>query len=365
MSSRILYTVSLAQSPLPAVIFPLLYNRPMLKCAKIVQQWDAMQIGRLQLTNNVILAPMAGITDLPYRLLMKRFGAGLVFTEMVSANGLVRAGNRTRELLRSDPAERPLGVQLFGADPEVLAAATLLVGEAGDLLDLNLGCPVNKVVRSGAGSALLRDPGLVGRIVAAVVRSTVLPVTVKIRSGWDNGSVNFLEIGRIAEAEGAAAVTLHPRTRSQGFGGRADWSQIAELKAALRIPVVGSGDILEAADALAMQAATDCDGVMIGRGAYGNPWLIRDILALQAGTAAAPPTPRERLQVAGEHLQAFTAMFGAAKTLREMRKHLCWYSRGLDGAAGFRGRVNHARSLAELEAAMAEFFTPGEEPSSR
>ncbi len=332
----------------------------MVKCVKIVQSWDEMQIGRLHLSNNIVLAPMAGITDLPYRLIMKRFGAGLVFTEMVSANGLIRAGRRTRELLRSDPAERPLGIQLFGADPAVLAEAARLVGDAGDLLDLNLGCPVNKVVRSGAGSALLRDPLKIGRIVAAVVRASELPVTVKIRSGWDAESVTFLEVGRIAEAEGAAAVTLHPRTRAQGFGGHADWRQIAELKAALHIPVLGSGDIFRAEDALAMLATTGCDGIMIGRGGYGNPWLIRDIRQLQAGGLPLPPTPRERLEVARDHLEQFVNRFGAAKAAQVMRKHLCWYSRGLDGAAGFRTRVNHAGSLDELRTALTAFFTSAE-----
>ncbi len=320
-----------------------------------------MQIGRLQLTNNIVLAPMAGITDLPYRLVMKHFGAGLVFTEMVSANGLIRAGRRTRELLRSDPAERPLGVQLFGDDPAVLAEAARLIADAGELLDINLGCPVNKVVRSGAGSALLRDPPRIGRIVAAVVRASDLPLTVKIRSGWDALSVNFLEVGRIAEAEGAAAVSLHPRTRAQGFGGHSDWGQITELKAALKIPVLGSGDIFQAEDALNMLTATGCDGVLIGRGGYGNPWLIRDILQLQAGGRPIPPTALERLGVAQGHLERFAALFGAAKAVREMRKHLCWYSRGLSGAASFRTRINHTGTLDELRAALQDFFTAVEE----
>ena len=340
----------------------MLYIGPMLICAKFVHTWDVMKIGRLLLTNNIILAPMAGITDLPYRLIMKRFGAGLVFTEMVSANGLVRAGRRTRELLRSDPEERPLGVQLFGEDPAILAAAARLVGNAGELLDINLGCPVNKVVRSGAGSTLLRTPQLVGRIVAAVVRATELPVTVKIRSGWDAGSVNFLEIGRIAAEEGAAAVTLHPRTRAQGFGGQADWRQIAELKAALDIPVIGSGDIFSAEDALGMLQQTGCDGIMIGRGGYGNPWLISSTLSRQAGGSPALPSPEERRQVAKEHLERFAACFGAGKAVREMRKHLCWYSRGLNGAAGFRTRVNHAATLDELYAVLDEFFVTAQQP---
>ena len=316
-----------------------------------------MRIGQLQLTNNIILAPMAGITDLPYRLIMKRFGAGLVFTEMVSANGLIRTGRRTRELLRTDPSERPLGVQLFGEDPAVLAEAARLVGDAGELLDLNLGCPVPKVVRSGAGSALLRDPLRVGKIVAAVVRASALPLTVKIRSGWDAASINFLEIGHIAEAEGAAAVTLHPRTRAQGFSGHSDWEQLAVLKANLKIPVLGSGDIFCGADAMAMLNLTGCDAIMIGRGGYGNPWLIRDILDLQAGVEPSPPTARERLQVASDHLELSATLKGPARAVFEMRKHLCWYARGLAGAAHFRARVNSTETLEGLRITIQDFFS--------
>jgi len=315
-----------------------------------------MQIGSLKLDNNLVLAPMAGITDLPYRRIMKGFGAGLVYTEMVSANGLVRAGRRTRQLLRSVPEERPLGVQLFGADPEVLAEATRLVEEDGDLLDLNLGCPVNKVIRSGAGSALLRDSRQVARVVAATRRATHRPLSVKIRSGWDARSVNYLEIGRIVESEGADAITLHPRTRAQGFGGRSDWRQIAELKSRLSIPVIGSGDVFSAADAAELQAVSGCDGLMVGRGGYGNPWLLREILAAQEGKTSPAPTLAERRQVALRHLQLFIDTFGAAKAVRDMRKHLSWYSRGLAGAAAFRSRLNRTQNLEELCQAVVEFF---------
>jgi len=315
-----------------------------------------MKIAHLQLSNNIILAPMAGITDLPYRLVMKRFGAGLVFTEMVSANGLIRAGRRTRQLLRSLPEERPLGIQLFGDDPAVLAQAAALVRDDGELLDLNLGCPVNKVVRSGAGSALLRDPAKVGRIVAAVRRAYDRPLTVKIRSGWDQGSINYLEVARIAVAEGADAVALHPRTRSQGFSGRADWEHIRRLKESVTVPVIGSGDIFSAEDALAMQAQTGCDALMIGRGGYGNPWLIRDILRRQRGEAPLTPTAGERAEIALWHLELFRETFGEAKTVSDMRKHLCWYCRGLSGAATFRSAVNHAPSVSELLRLTEEYF---------
>lgn len=320
-----------------------------------------MQIGSLHLPDNPILAPMAGISDLPYRRLMKRYGAGLVFTEMVSANGLIRAGQRTRELLHSHPEERPLGVQLFGDDPAVLATAAGLVREDGELLDLNMGCPVNKVIRSGAGSALLREPARIARIIAAVRRAWDKPLTVKIRSGWDTPGINFLEIGRIAQEEGAEAITLHPRTRTQGFSGTADWEHIRQLKAALQIPVIGSGDIFTAEDAMTMREKTGCDGVMIGRGGYGNPWLFREILALQQGKPKpAPPTAAERHQAALLHLELFLESFPARKALLDMRKHLCWYSRGIAGAAAFRTQVNQLESLEQMRQLLIEFFTNGQ-----
>ncbi|WP_432821729.1 tRNA dihydrouridine synthase DusB [Trichloromonas sp.] len=316
-----------------------------------------MKISSLKLTNNIWLAPMAGITNLPYRRIMKRFGAGLVFTEMVSANGLIHSGRRTRELLTSASDERPLGIQLFGDDAEVLARAAALVEEDGDLLDINLGCPVKKVVRAGAGSALLRTPDKIGQIVAAIRRVTSRPLTVKIRSGWDRQTVNFIETARIAEAEGADAITLHPRTRCQGFSGQSDWEHIRLLKEAIKIPVIGSGDIFIAEDALAMLKQSGCDGIMIGRGGYGNPWLLRDIKALLDDLPLPPPpTPVDRLEVAQQHLALYVQTYGPRKALLDMRKHLCWYSRGLEGAAAFRAAVNRAQSVTELQQLSIDFF---------
>ncbi len=336
----------------------------MLACIKFEQKPPlTMNIGKLQLANNLILAPMAGITDLPYRRLMKRFGAGLVFSEMVSANGLLHAGRKTRELLRSHAEERPLGVQLFGSDPDILGRTARMVEEDGELLDLNLGCPVNKVVRSGAGSALLRDPARVGRMVAAVRKSVQIPLTVKIRSGWDASSVNFLEVARIAVEEGADGVALHPRTRAQGFSGHSDWDHIRLLREALppTVPVIGSGDIFCAADALSMLERTGCDAVMIGRGGYGNPWLLREILAAQQGSPIHPPTLEERRAAIDLHLELFLETFNPAKAAREMRKHLCWYSRGLPGAAAYRAAVNQARNLEELCVPLDALFSSAAE----
>lgn len=320
-----------------------------------------MKIRNLNLANNILLAPMAGITDLPSRLIARQSGVGLAFTEMVSANGLIREGIRSVELLRTIPEDRPLGIQLFGEDPAVLAEAARMVEGWGDLLDINMGCPVKKVVRSGAGSALMQTPQRVAAIVAAVRQATAGPLTVKLRAGWDAQSVNFLEVARIAVAEGADAVILHPRTRSQAFSGQADWRLIAELKTALPVPVIGSGDIFCAADGLRMLRETGCDGIMVGRGSYGNPWLIRDLLLARQGRPAPPCTARERLATAQRHLQLTVTWRGPRRALLEMRKHLCWYVRGLPGAATFRIQVNQAADIPELMTALEHFFRAVEE----
>ena len=315
-----------------------------------------MHIGSLHLKNNILLAPLAGITDLPYRLIMRRYGIGLAFTEMVSANGLVRAGRNSEALLLSTEEDHPLGVQLFGDDPQVLAKAAVQVEDRGELIDLNLGCPVKKVIRSGAGSALLQDPAKIGKIVAAVRRAISCPLTVKLRSGWDSSSINYLEVGRIAEAEGADALILHPRTRSQAFSGRADWGHIARLKQAVTVPVIGSGDIASAEDASAMLTETGCDGVMLGRGCYGNPWLVSSILASREDLPCPAPGPLQCLEAVRSHFELFVCHFGEHKALFDMRKHLCWYSRGLPKAAAFRTLINGTRSFAELQQATEDFF---------
>jgi hypothetical protein len=315
-----------------------------------------MHIGSLFLKNNILLAPLAGITDLPYRLIMRRYGVDLAFTEMISANGLVRAGRNSEALLLSTEEDHPLGVQLFGDDPQVLAKAAAQVEGHGELIDLNLGCPVKKVIRSGAGSALLQTPAKVGQIVAAVRRVISCPLTIKLRSGWDSSSINYLDIGRIAEAEGADALTLHPRTRCQAFSGRADWSHITRLKSSVTIPVIGSGDIGSAEDAQAMLAETGCDGVMLGRGCYGNPWLIRSILASREGQPWPAPGPLQRLEAVRSHFELFVDHFGEHKALFDMRKHLCWYSRGLPNAAAFRTQINKTHSFAELQQITEDFF---------
>lgn len=315
-----------------------------------------LAIGALTLPNNLILAPMAGITNLPMRLLARECGASLCFTEMVSVNGLVREGEKSFDLVRSIPADRPLGIQLFGDDPQLLAEGARLVAGYGDLIDINMGCPVKKVVNSGAGSALLREPAKIGAIVQAVREATTLPLTVKIRTGWSATDQSFLEIGRIAAEEGCDAITLHPRSRSQMFEGHADWSKIAELKSTVGIPVLGSGDLFTADDAVAMLRETGCDGVMLARGALGNPWIFRETQALLAGRDPAPPSPTERLTMALRHLELFVELAGERVALREMRKHISWYARGVAGAARFRDLVNRIEGRETLVKALHVFF---------
>lgn len=317
---------------------------------------ETVAIGSLTLKNRVFLAPMAGITNLPMRLMARDGGASLTFTEMVSVNGLTREGRKSFDLLKSVPADRPLGMQLFGDDAEMLAEAARLVEGYGELIDINMGCPVRKVVGTGAGSALLREPAKVAGIIKTVRAATRLPFTVKIRTGWVCGDNTFLEIGKIAQEEGCDAVTLHPRSRSQMFEGKADWSRIAELKNALKIPVIGSGDLFSAADVVAMLNQTGCDAVMVARGAMGDPWIFREALALLAGEVPAPPTAAERLAAARKHLALFSEWEGDRVALMEMRKHLSWYSKGLPGAAQFRAAVNRIEDASELVGTMEEFF---------
>lgn len=322
-----------------------------------------LKIGSLELAENLLLAPMAGITNLPARILAREQGAALCFTEMISVNGLVRDGKKSFELMRSRAEDRPLGVQLFGDDPELLAEGARLSEDYADLIDINMGCPVKKVVGGGAGSALLQSPEKIRAIVRAVRSATKLPLTVKIRSGWGTDSINYLTVARIAEAEGADAVTLHPRTRNQMFEGHSDWSHLTELKKSLNIPLLGSGDLFTAADVVAMLKQTGCDGVMIARGALGNPWIFRQVMELRNGVEAVPIPPAERFAVAMRHLELFTVDSGERLAVREMRKHLCWYARGICGAAQFRGAVNRLDSKAELETAMREFFLQGNHES--
>jgi tRNA-dihydrouridine synthase B len=302
---------------------------------------------------------MAGITDLSFRIFCRELGAGLVFSEMVSAEALVRDHGRTVGMLRTDPCERPVAVQIFGSRPESMARAARIASSMEvDFIDVNMGCPVPKVIKSGAGAALLRDTALAREIMAAVVKASSVPVTVKIRLGWDVNSIVAFELAEAAEASGVAAVTVHARTRSQGFSGTADWEMIRKIKETARIPVIGNGDVRSATDAKRMLHETGCDGVMIGRACQGNPWIFREAgQYLKTGTHLSPPSPEERKGLILRHLSAMVAMRGENTGVREMRKHLCWYTRGLRGGAEFRTAANALLTADEVVRLLDRYFS--------
>lgn len=329
----------------------------------------AEYLARLLRANPVLLAPMAGVTEAPFRAICKRMGAGLTYTEMISAKGLHYNPDSpvSRALLTFDPGETPCAVQIFGAEPELMARqAARIIERLGDdvaLIDINMGCPVSKVVNKGEGSALMRDPDLAARIVAAVVEAVPVPVTAKFRSGFAAGDINAVEFARTLEDAGAAGLAVHGRTREQFYRGEADWSVIAAVKQAVSIPVIGSGDVHSAADVVRMIAETDVDGVMVARGAQGNPWIFREARALLAGEEPlAPPTPLERVAMAREHASSLVAARGDHAFTR-MRKHVAWYVSGSPGATYVRARVNACTSPEELDALLVEYAEYLESPS--
>lgn len=307
-----------------------------------------MDIASVRLEGNVFLAPMAGVTDFPFRLLCREMGCALAFTEMVSAKGMLLAppGNRAaRELLLTSPQEGPVALQLFGREPQTVAeAARRLAGDGRFcLVDLNMGCPAPKIAGSGEGSGLLRELDLAVRVAEAVVRASPVPVTVKLRTGWDEDSLVYEELGRRLQEVGVSALTLHARTRRQFYAGRADWDAIARLKRAVSIPVIGNGDVTCLQDARRMMEQTGCDAAMIGRAAMGNPWVF----------AGRDPSPRERVEGALRHARMLMAFKGEAVAMREMRGHVACYVRGLHGAARIRERTNAASTYAQLSECLA------------
>ena len=318
-----------------------------------------IKIGLLEISHPVFLAPLAGITNLNFRLIAREFGCGLVFTEMVSSNGLTREAEKTFTYLDSSSADRPLGVQIFGADPAVMAEAARIVDDKGaDLIDINMGCPVKKVVKTGAGAALLRTPDRAREIIRAVRRVTHLPLTVKIRAGWRREEICATEIGCIAEEEGADAVIVHPRTADQGFSGHSDWRVIREVKESLKIPVIGNGDIRGPEDALRMIDETGCDAVMVGRASLGNPWIFKHITtALQGGAACAGPSIEEREGMIRRHLEMEMAYIGSAQGLRNFRKHLLWYTKGLKDGSCLRQKLGQIHNRDALLKVVGDYFS--------
>ncbi len=317
-----------------------------------------LRIGNVELENNLILAPMAGVTDQPFRKLCREQGCGLLYTEMVSAKAILYHNRNTQKLLEVDPAERPIAVQLFGSDPEIVSEMAAQISEGPyDIIDFNMGCPVPKVVNNGEGSALMKNPGLAEQILSALVRKVKKPVTVKIRKGFDEDQVNAVEIARIAEYCGVAAVAVHGRTRQQFYSGKADWDIIRQVKEAVRIPVIGNGDIFTPEHAAQMLKETGCDGLMLARGAQGNPWLFARIQHyLLTGEMLPGPDRREISRMILRHARMQTEWKGELLGMKEMRKHIAWYTAGLPHSATVRRMCNTIESLADLEELLAQFL---------
>ena len=305
------------------------------------------------------LAPMAGVTDAAMRLLCHEQGAAWAVSEMLSAKGWIFSRGKNRnanDLLMRLPGEGVAGLQLFGSEPEYMAAAARDLEDRGfQFIDINFGCPAPKITGNGEGSAMMRDPGRIAQVVRAAADATRLPVTVKIRSGWDENTVNAPEIARICADNGAKAVAVHARTRMQQYAGKADWRVIERVKRAVSIPVLGNGDVRSGADALQMLDQTGCDGVIVGRAAQGNPWVFREIAAAMCGENAAPPTNEERVRMAIRHFELEVALFGEKRGMLEMRKHIAWYVHGMKGASRFRDTINLMQTADDVKRALLDF----------
>lgn len=312
---------------------------------------QTLKIGDVNLKNNLILAPMAGVTDLPFRLLCKEQGAGLLCMEMVSAKAIYFNNKNTEELLTIDDREPPVSLQLFGSDPDIISEmAKKIENRPFSILDINMGCPVPKVAGNGEGSALMKNPKLVEEIVSKTAKAIKKPVTVKIRKGFDDEHINAVEIARIAESAGAAAVAVHGRTREQYYSGKADWDIIRQVKEAVKIPVIGNGDVTSPEAARQLMETTGCDGIMIGRGAQGNPWIFRQILHwMETGEEEPKPDLEEVKSMILRHARMLVEYKGAYTGIREMRKHVAWYTAGYPNSAKLRARVNEIESLEALE----------------
>lgn len=322
-----------------------------------------MKIGNLNLDNRVFLSPMAGVTDLPFRLICKEQDCGMLYTEMVNAKALCYDDQNTKKMLKIEEEEHPVAIQIFGSDPEYMGgAAKILNSYPNEILDINMGCPAPKVVKNGDGSALLKNPELAAKVLKVVVGNSEKPVTLKIRKGWDDTCINAVEIAKIAEDCGISAIAIHGRTREQYYSGKADWDIIRQVKENVSIPVIGNGDVFEVEDAINMLNQTNCDAIMIGRGAQGNPWIFKRINHyMQTGEILPEPTLEEKINTAKKHLKLAVEEHGEYVAVREMRKHIAWYLKGLRNSARVRDEINKIESYEEvvnkLESYMQDCLT--------
>ena len=309
-----------------------------------------MKFRDFEVENEVFLAPMAGVTDLPFRLICKELGCGLLYTEMINAKALCYDDKNTKKMLNILDEEHPVAVQIFGSEPEFMGkAAQILNDYPNEILDINMGCPAPKVVKNGDGSALMRNPKLAGQVLDQVVKNSKKPVTLKIRKGWDDNSINALEIAKIAEDCGICAITIHGRTREQYYSGQADWDIIGEVKSQISIPVIGNGDVTSVEDAIKIKDHTGCDAIMIGRGAQGNPWIFKRIdHYMNTGQLLDQPSKDEKIDVAIKHMGLAIKEHGEYVAVREMRKHIGWYLKGMKNSARFRDQINHMETAKEV-----------------
>lgn len=316
-----------------------------------------MKIGNVELKSNLILAPMAGVTDLPFRLIIEKFNLGLVCTEMVSSKGLFYGDEKTKQLLKTEGEKRPISMQIFGSDIESMAFAAKYVSKFADIVDINMGCPAPKVVKNGDGSKLLLDLNKAQEIIKAVVANSKVPVTLKFRKGWDKEHIVACELAKIAEKNGISAITIHGRTRDEFYSGKADWDIIKKVKQSVNIPVIGNGDVIDEESAKYMLEYTGVDGIMIGRGAMGNPWIFAQIeYYLRTGDKLPRPTNQEKYEILKEHIELDIREKGEKVALNEMRKHISWYTKNMKDSSTFRNEINHIDNKDELMRKIEEYF---------